>query len=460
MIKFSFRKERFPHLWKCCGKMGKEIWNAIITQAKKRLSETQFEMWIKPLKYIKSEGNTIYVSHPNPLTSEFLGSELKNLFDGIISDLQIDGLNVAILDLSPQNGEELILREEDIKGAKPHLYAMSLNPLCTFENFVSSHTNQFAYAACLAVAQNPAKEYNPLYIYGGVGLGKTHLLQSIAHYILKNSKSLNVYYLSAERFLNEMISSIAHKDQEKFREKYRKVDCLILDDVQFLADKHGTQLELFHTFNTLYENQKQIVISSDCTPSELHGIEDRLRSRFAWGLIAEIQPPDLETKIAILHKKAELKNIKIPDDVALYIASHINSNIRELEGCLTRVIAVSNFKGKPISLQLAEEALFKQFNSLNRVLTIEAIQKHVAAHFKLKPQDLKEKTNRSDIVLPRQIAMYLCKELLKSSLKEIGRKFGGKDHTTVLHSIRKIENRMVEDKKFQQLIESFIKSLK
>ncbi|MCX7830254.1 MAG: chromosomal replication initiator protein DnaA, partial [Acidobacteria bacterium] len=311
----------------------------------------------------------------------------------------------------------------------------------------------------LAVSQNPAKEYNPLYIYGGVGLGKTHLLQSIAHYLLANSKNLITFYLSAERFMNEMVSSITHKNQQSFREKYRKVDVLILDDVQFVKEKTGTQEELFHTFNALYESQKQIVISSDCTPSELQGIEDRLRSRFAWGLIAEIQQPDLETKIAILHKKAEAKKISIPDDVALYIASHVNSNIRELEGCLTRLMAVSAFKGKPITISLAEEALQKQFGLSTRLLTIEAIQKHVAAAYKLKPSDLKEKTNKAEIVLPRQIAMYLCKELLKSSLKEIGRKFGGKDHTTVLHSIKKVESKIKSDKGFQQIVNGLIKGL-
>jgi chromosomal replication initiator protein len=443
--------------------MAKEVWNKIALQAKKRLPESQFEMWIKPLSFIKLDNDVVYVTHPNPLAASFIEKEFKGFFEEILRELQIEGLSVSVLDLSLQNGEELVLRQEalssDKKQPKTSQFVMSLNPLYTFENFVPTHTNQFAYATSLAVSQNPAREYNPLYIYGGVGLGKTHLLQSIAHHLLENSKNLVTFYLSAERFMNEMVSSITHKNQQAFREKYRKVDVLILDDVQFVKEKTGTQEELFHTFNALYEGQKQIVISSDCTPSELQGIEDRLRSRFAWGLIAEIQQPDLETKIAILHKKAEAKKITIPDDVALYIASHINSNIRELEGCLTRLMAVSAFKGRPITMSLAEEALQKQFGLTTRLLTIEAIQKHIAAAYKLKPSDLKEKSNKAEIVVPRQIAMYICKELLKSSLKEIGRKFGGKDHTTVLHSIKKVESKMQSDKGFQQIIEGLKRGL-
>ncbi len=444
--------------------MAKEVWNRIVLQAKKRLPESQFDMWIKPLTFIKLDDDVLYISHPNPLAASFIEKEFKNFFDDIIKELQIEGLSVSVLDIPVSNGEELVLKQEatslNKKNLKNSQFVMSLNPLYTFDNFVPTHTNQFAYATSLAVAQNPAKEYNPLYIYGGVGLGKTHLLQSIAHYLLNNSKNTITFYLSAERFMNEMVSSITHKNQQAFREKYRKVDVLILDDVQFVKEKTGTQEELFHTFNALYEGQKQIVISSDCTPSELQGIEDRLRSRFAWGLIAEIQPPDLETKIAILHKKAEAKKISLPDDVALYIASHINSNIRELEGCLTRLVAVSSFKGKPITMTLAEDTLQKQFGLTSRILTIEQIQKHVATAYKLKPSELKEKSNKAEIVLPRQIAMYICKELLNSSLKEIGRKFGGKDHTTVLHSIKKIESKIKSDRGFQQIIDGLIRGLR
>lgn len=444
--------------------MEKEIWNKIVWHAKKNLPTSYFEMWIKPLSFIKLADGVVYVSHPNPHAASFIEKEFKDFFEDTIKELQIDGLSISVLDVSVSNGEELILKQEAIttnkKEAKSTSFAMSLNPVYTFDNFVPTHTNQFAYATCFAVSQNPAKEYNPLYIYGGVGLGKTHLLQSITHYLLENSKNLVTFYLSTERFMNEMVSSITHKNQQAFREKYRKVDVLILDDIQFVKDKFGTQEELFHTFNALYESQKQIVISSDCTPSDLQGIEDRLRSRFAWGLIAEIQLPDLESKIAILHKKAEAKKIKLPDDVALYIASHINSNIRELEGCLTRLIAVSSFKGKPITLSLAEDALQKQFGAINKFYTIDSIIKYVATAYKLKPSDLKEKSNKTEIVVPRQIAMYICKELLKSSLKEIGRKFGGKDHTTVLHSIKKVENKIKTDKGFQQIIEGFLKGLR
>lgn len=443
--------------------MAKEVWNKILSQVKKRVPESQFEIWFKPLSFVRSEDKIIYVAHPNPLASEFIDKEFKELFDEIIKDLQINDLSVSILYFAQENGEELVLKqdvlEKDKGKKKSTAYVMSLNPTYLFDNFVQSHTNQFAYAACMAVSQNPAKDYNPLYVYGGVGLGKSHLLQSIAHYLLEHSKSQNVFYLSTERFMNELVASIRHNNQQDFREKYRKVDVLILDDVQFMKDKTGLQQELFHTFNALYENQKQIVISSDCTPSDLMGIEDRLRSRFAWGLIAEIQPPDLETKIAILHKKAEAKKVDIPDDVALYIASNINSNVRELEGCLTRVIAVSNFKGKQITIHLAEEALEEQFGATGRLITIEKIQKFIANEYKISVSDLKEKTNRSEVVNPRQIAMYLCKHLLNISLKEIGRKFGGKDHSTVIHSIKKVEEKMGKDKNYKQYIDTLIRGL-
>jgi chromosomal replication initiator protein len=445
--------------------MAREIWNKILSIAKKKISPAQFDTWLKPLNFIRIENDVVLVSTPNPLARDFVETEFKELFDNIINELQIKGLSISFVEgMAANPAEELFLQqqkvEKDEQGVITESSYISFNPNYTFENFVPAHTNHFAYAACLAVSQDePAKQYNPLYIYGGVGLGKTHLLQSTAREFLKRSKKIKTVYLSAERFMNEMISSIGNKKQQDFRERYRKIDVLVLDDVQFLKDKTATQEELFHTFNSLYEDQKQIVLSSDCNPTELQGVTDRLRSRFAWGLIAEIQPPDLETKIAILQKKAEAKNIAIPDNVALYIASKVNSNIRELEGCLTKLIAFSNFKGRAISQELAREALQNQFDMSSRFMTVEAIQKLVAAAYKLKVNDLKSITNKAEIVLPRQIAMYLCKEALGISLPEIGRKFGGKHHSTVLHSIRKIEEKVAGDKAFQQHIQSLSRSL-
>jgi len=447
--------------------MAREIWSKILSLARKKISAVQFDTWLKPLNFIRIENDTILVSTPNPLARDFVENEFKELFEEIIKELQIKGLSIAFVEGAAENpSEELFLQQQKVEKADRQApsepaSAMALIPTYTFENFVPAHTNEYAYAACLAVSQDaPSKQYNPLYIYGGVGLGKTHLLQSVAHEFLKRPKKVRTVYLSAEKFTNEMISSIGNKRQPEFREKYRKIDVLILDDVQFLRDKTGTQEELFHTFNSLYEEQKQIIISSDCNPIELQGITDRLKSRFAWGLIAEIQPPDLETKIAILHKKAEAQKVTIPESVASYIASKVASNIRELEGCLTRLIFFSRFKGKPISTELAHEALQNQFEASNRFLTVEAIQKLVAASYKLKVNDLKVRSNKAEIVLPRQIAMFLCKEVMGTSLPEIGRKFGGKHHSTVLHSIRKIEEKMNEDKAFQQHVHGFIRSLR
>ncbi len=446
--------------------MAREIWKKILDIARKKISPAQFDTWLKPLNFIRIENDVVIVSTPNPLAREFVENEFKDLFEDIIKELQMKGLSISFVEGSPQDpSEELFLQQQKVEKQSPAVSAessaISLNPNYTFDNFVPAHTNEFAYAACLAVSQDsPAKQYNPLYIHGGVGLGKTHLLQSVAHEFFKRSKKVRTIYLSAERFMNEMISSIGNKRQPEFREKYRKIDVLILDDVQFFKDKTATQEELFHTFNALHEDQKQIVISSDCNPSELQGIADRLKTRFAWGLIAEIQPPDLETKIAILHKKAEARGVSIPDGVASYIASRVASNIRELEGCLTKLIAFSNFKGRPINNELAHEALQNQFEATNRFLTVEAIQKLVAASYKLKVNDIKAKSNKAEIVLPRQIAMFLCKEVMGISLPEIGRKFGGKHHSTVLHSVRKIEEKMSEDKAFQQHIQGFIRSLR
>ena len=330
-----------------------------------------------------------------------------------------------------------------------------------FETFVVGNSNRFAHAASLAVAEAPAKAYNPLFIYGGVGLGKTHLMHAIGHYVLENNKNAKVVYVSSETFTNELINAIRDDKTVEFRNKYRNIDVLLIDDIQFVAGKERTQEEFFHTFNTLHEANKQIVISSDRPPKEIPTLEDRLRSRFEWGLITDIQAPDLETRIAILRKKAKLENLSIPNDVIVYIANKINTNIRELEGALIRVVAYSSLTGHKINLELAEEALKDIIPQNNKkTVTIELIQQVVAKHFNLKVEDMKTKKRTQAIAFPRQIAMYLCREMTDASLPKIGEEFGGRDHTTVIHAFDKIRKSLKTDPNLDMTIKKIISELK
>ncbi len=335
-----------------------------------------------------------------------------------------------------------------------------LNPRYTFDTFIVGSSNQFANAACRAVAEAPSRSYNPLFIYGGVGLGKTHLMHAIGHYVLQHARQLKLTYISSERFMNEMINALRYDHIIDFRERYRTVDVLLVDDIQFLAGKEGTQTEFFHTFNALHEAQKQIVLSSDCPPHEIPSLEERLRSRFEWGLIADIQPPDLETKVAILKKKAETEAVPLPDNVAIYIAGKIKSNIRELEGSLIRLVAYASLTGRDLSLPLAQEVLKNILDHDERAVTIEIIQKFVADYYQLKLADLKSRNNSKSVAMPRQVAMYLCKMLTRASLPEIGRSFGGKHHSTVIHSIRKVEQRRKSDGDFNTQITNFLESFR
>jgi chromosomal replication initiator protein len=334
-----------------------------------------------------------------------------------------------------------------------------LNPRYTFDAFVIGNGNQFAHAACQAVAERPSKAYNPLFLYGGVGMGKTHLMQAIGHEIKRRQPQSSICYVSSEKFTNEMINSLRYDKMTSFRDKFRNVDVLLVDDIQFLAQKERTQEEFFHTFNALHESMKQIVIASDRPPKELAEIEDRLRSRFEWGLIADIQPPDLETKVAILQKKAEQEKVTLPTDVALYIASNIRSNVRELEGALIRLVAHSSLIGTNITLPYAQQVLKNFIDSQQRKVTIEAIQKAVAEQFGLRLVEIKAKNNSRAIVYPRQIAMYLAKHLTEASLPEIGRQFGGKHHTTVLHSVEKIDEARKSDKDLNRLVNKLTEQL-
>ena len=339
------------------------------------------------------------------------------------------------------------------------MYSM-LNPKYKFDSFVIGNSNRFAHAACLAVAEAPAKAYNPLFIYGGVGLGKTHLMHAIGHYILQNNPKAKVVYVSSEKFTNELINSIKDDKNEEFRTKYRNVDVLLIDDVQFIGGKERTQEEFFHTFNTLHENNKQIILSSDRPPKEIPTLEDRLRSRFEWGLIADIQPPDFETRIAILKKKADVENLNIPNEVMVYIATKIKSNIRELEGALIRIVAFSSLTNKEISVDLASEALKDIIsNKQSRQVTIELIQDIVANYYNLRIEDFKSARRTRNIAYPRQIAMYLCRKLTDMSLPKIGEEFGGRDHTTVIHAYEKISAGLKKDESLKNAIGDITKKI-
>jgi len=335
-----------------------------------------------------------------------------------------------------------------------------LSPRYSFETFIVGASNQFAHAACRAVAEAPSRSYNPLFLYGGVGLGKTHLMHAIGHYILTHSPSLKLTYISAERFMNEVINAIRYDRILEFRERYRSVDILLVDDIQFIVGKERTQTEFFHTFNALHDAQKQIVLSSDCPPHQITELEERLRSRFEWGLIADIQPPDLETKIAILKRKADAEGVFLPDNVALFIAGRIKSNIRELEGSLIRLLAFASLTGRELSLALAQEALRDVIRQEERAVTIDMIQKFVADYYQLKMAELKSRNNSKSVAMPRQVAMYLCKMLTNASLPEIGKSFGGKHHSTVIHSVRKVENLRQRDQVFNNLVNTFVEAIR
>jgi chromosomal replication initiator protein len=352
---------------------------------------------------------------------------------------------------------ETVAREDVAELPEP-VGIGGLSPRYSFDTFIVGASNQFAHAACRAVAEAPSRSYNPLFLYGGVGLGKTHLMHAIGHYVLTRSPSLKLTYISAERFMNEVVNAIRYDRILEFRERYRGVDVLLVDDIQFIVGKERTQTEFFHTFNALHDAQKQIVLSSDCPPNQISELEERLRSRFEWGLIADIQPPDLETKIAILRRKAEAEGVSLPDDVALYIAGRIKSNIRELEGSLIRLLAYASLTGRDLSMTLAQEVLRDVLRHEERVVTIESIQKFVAEYYRLKLVELKSKNNSKSVALPRQVAMYLCKALTNASLPEIGKSFGGKHHSTVIHSLRKVEELRKKDSAFNSLVNTLLES--
>ena len=393
---------------------------------------------------------------PNPQFKEWLVKNYSGIISEALAELGQDSTEVHFV--SEPEGEEAATASPQ-EQPEPPAHAF-LNPKYTFESFVVGASNQFAHAAARAVAEIPSKSYNPLFVYGGVGLGKTHLMHAIDHYISARDRHLNLVYVSSDHFINEMINAIRFDRLQAFRQKYRTIDVLLVDDIQFIAGKDRTQVEFFHIFNSLHDGQKQIVISSDCPPRQIPTIEERLHSRFEWGLIADIQPPDIETKVAILRKKAAAERVDIPENVALFIASKVRTNIRELEGSLIRLIAYASLTGRDIDLSLTQEVLRDLLQAADKPITIEMIQKFVADHYNIKLTELKARNNSKAVAFPRQVAMYLIKTLTSASLPAIGKGFGGKHHSTVIHSVRKIQGQRKADAEFDRLINSFVQAFR
>jgi chromosomal replication initiator protein len=453
-------------------------WVRVLDALEKKINRHSYDTWLKPTRYSHASNGILFVRIP---TAEFrhVGDKYADLIQEALDNLELGYQDVKFVTAeddpsntpirhngglsapasSNSSGPQAVQGLHPSQGRFDWDSAAQLNPRYTFDAFVIGSGNQFAHAACQAVAERPSKAYNPLFLYGGVGMGKTHLMQAIGHEIKRRSPQAAICYVSSEKFTNEMINSLRYDKMISFRDKFRTMDVLLIDDIQFLAQKERTQEEFFHTFNALHESMKQIVIASDRPPKELAEFEDRLRSRFEWGLIADIQPPDLETKVAILQKKAEQERVTLPTDVALFIASNIRSNVRELEGALIRLVAHSSLIGAEITLPYTQQVLKNFIDSQARKVTIESIQKAVAEQFGLRLVEIKAKNNSRSIVYPRQIAMYLAKHLTEASLPEIGRQFGGKHHTTVLHSVDKIEEVRKGDKDLNRLLNKLTEQL-
>jgi chromosomal replication initiator protein len=443
-------------------------WERILAALEKKVNRHSYDTWLKPLRYSEIRGATLFVRVPAPEFRE-MGERYADLIREAIENLELEVKDVEFITADSPAAATAIRHNGGFTppaaGPAPQQSrfdfdsAAQLNQRYTFDHFVTGAGSQFAHAAALAVAERPSKAYNPLFLYGGVGMGKTHLMQAIGHQVKQHYPDFSICYVSSEKFTNELINSIKHDRMTSFRERFRTVDLLLIDDIQFLTGKERTQEEFFHTFNALHESMKQIVIASDRPPKELAEIEDRLRSRFEWGLIADIQPPDLETRIAILQKKAESERVQLPADVAAYIAQNIRSNVRELEGALVRLLAYASLTGVVINLVTAQQVLKNFIDQQSRKITIEAIQKTVAEQFGLRLPEIKAKNNSRQIVFPRQIAMYLAKHLTEASLPEIGRQFGGKHHTTVLHSIDKIDKQRQLDKDLNRTLNKLTETL-
>ena len=477
------------------------LWSNILHAIEKRLNRQSFETWFRPIRFDGCDNSeqVLHLRAPNQVIKDWVSSNYSEVLDESLEELNLSAYQVdwmvedeqnTISQTFTQENEEhedyhvpdtilksgngkssslfTLLEAAESDGLTPGATTfvdiepieLSLNPKYTFQTFVVGSCNQFAHAASQAIAEAPGKTYNPLYIYGGVGLGKTHLMHAAGHEIKARNRHLRLSYISAEKFMNELINAIRYDKAQTFREKYRSIDVLLMDDIQFMAGKERTQEEFFHTFNALYDGQKQIVISSDCPPREIPTLEERLHSRFEWGLIADMEPPDLETKVAILKRKADLDGVSLPDDVAFFIASKVKSNIRELEGSLVRLVAISSLRGVPISKMLAQDAIRNIAEDDQPAgITISQIQQVVSAHYRLRVDEINSKNNSRHIAVPRQVAMYLCKRLTKHSFPEIGREFGGKHHTTVIHSVEKIEALVLKDQNFHRVVSDIMDNL-
>jgi chromosomal replication initiator protein len=470
-----------------------DVWNDILAVVETRLNKHIIDTWFRPIQFegIDNVNRTVTL-RAGDVTKDWVGLYYTELLYHIFRDRGLDGYSI-VWQVDKTDGVDQRLTasrsEADDENAATESQTQaqetpahrtpamvtpgssttfvdiepvdnSLNPKYTFEKFVVGSSNQFAHAASMGAAETPGKTYNPLFIYGGTGLGKTHLMHAIGHSIKQRNRHMRVSYITSEKFMNELINAIRYDKTDSFREKYRSIDVLLMDDVQFFAGKERTQEEFFHTFNTLHNNQKQIVITSDCPPREIPTLEERLHSRFEWGLIADIEPPDLETKVAILKRKADLDGIDLPDEIAIFIASKIKSNVRELEGSLVRLVAIASLRGVAISKMLAQDALKNIIDSERpEGLTMDRIARIVASHYNLTVEEMKSKNNSRAVSMPRQVAMYMCKRLTKHSFPEIGREFGGKHHTTVMHSVDKIDKLTKEDRVFHNTMSELIDNI-
>ena len=436
------------------------LWEKFLELIKSRVSINTYSTWFQPTRLNRLDGDTLYIQIPTAVFRQVLTRTYGEIVKAVFHQMGTPQLKVQYV-CTEEEPVQVAPAGNGNKQAKLDFESSDhqLNNRYTFDTFVVGKSNEFAHAAARAVAEQPSKAYNPLFLYGGVGMGKTHLMHAIGHTIKKRNPAMRLSYVSAEKFTIEVINSLRFDRMISFRDRFHTVDVLLVDDIQFIAGKERTQEEFFHTFNALYEQQKQIVISSDCLPKDINSIEERLRSRFEWGLIADIQPPDLETKIAILQKKAENERFHLPDEVAEYIARAIKSNVRELEGTLTRLMAYASLTGTVVSLTTAQQVLRNIIASQEKRVTIDLIQKRVSEHYNLREQDLKVRSNTRAIAFPRQVAMYIVKQLTTASLPEIGRQFGGKHHTTVLHSINKIEELRRSDKELNRTITRLMDAL-
>ena len=446
------------------------IWDEVLRRIETKVNAHTFHSWFQGTSLLSDEGTGgLQVQVPNQTVVQWLNRHYLAVIAEALNEVgrpgtpvqfvPVEGAPVDVLapiELMEPAPDAAPAGQDPASGAEH----VGLSPRYSFDTFIVGASNQFAHAACRAVAEAPSRSYSPLYIYGGVGLGKTHLMHAIADYVLRHNPQMKLTYISGERFMNEVVNALRYDRILEFRERYRSVDVLLVDDVQFIAGKERTQTEFFHTFNALHDAQKQIVLSSDVPPHQIAELEERMRSRFEWGLIADIQPPDLETKVAILRRKADAEGVPLADNVALFIAGRIKSNIRELEGALIRLLAYASLTGRDLTLALAQEVLRDVLNHDERAVSIDMIQKFVADYYQLKLVDLKSRNNSKSVAMPRQVAMYLCKQLTNASLPEIGRSFGGKHHSTVIHSIRKVEDQRKNDSAFNTLINNLLESFR